>query len=84
MSHPPILADTNLAKPSGLIDDDEFVSVDGLPAITAGVLILFAVTEPNIVTPSVIVPPCSNTLDAVISPAAFNLKALSDDLFLLY
>ena len=78
MSHPPILADTNLAKPSGLIEDDEFVSVDGLPAIV-GVLILFAVTEPNIVTPSVIVPPDSNTLDAVMSPAAFNLK-VSDDL----
>ena len=80
ISHPPILADTNLAKPSGLIDDDAFVSVEGFPAMTAGVLILFAVTEPNIVTPSVIVPPSNNTLDAVISPAAFNLSALSDDL----
>ena len=48
--------------------------------MVAGVRIAFAVTEPNIVTPSVIVPPDSNTLDAVISPAAFNLKALSDDL----
>ena len=83
ISHPPIDADTNLAKPSALIDDDAFVSVEGFPAISAGVLILFAVTEPNIVTPSVIVPPSNNTLDAVMSPAAFNLNALSDDLISL-
>ena len=48
--------------------------------MVAGVRMLFAVTAPNIVTPSVIVPPDSNTFDAVISPAAFNLNALSDDL----
>ena len=79
IAQPPIDADTNLANPSALIDDDEFVSVDGDPPINAGVLILFAVTDPNIVTPSVIVPPSNNTLDAVICPPDFNRSSSSAD-----
>jgi hypothetical protein len=68
MSHPPIDADWNIANRSASIDDEAFCLVEGFPLICAGVRMLFAVTAPKIVTPSVIVPPSINTFDAVISP----------------
>ena len=37
ITNPPILADTNLAKPSDVIDDDALLIVDGEPLIVAGV-----------------------------------------------
>ena len=80
ISHPPIEADLNIANPWSDIEDDALLAVDGLPSIKAGVCILFAVTEPNIVTPSVIVPPSNRILDAVIWPPAFNLSSWSADL----
>ena len=46
---PPIDADTNLAKPSALIDEDEFVSVDAAPSIRAGVLMFSTVKSDRIV-----------------------------------
>ena len=49
ISHPPIDADTNLAKPSWSIDDDAFACVDGLPFTSAGVLIWFTVSDDLIV-----------------------------------
>jgi hypothetical protein len=42
-------ADTNLAKPSAFIDDDEFVSVEATPPIDAGVLRLSTVKSALIV-----------------------------------
>ena len=79
-TNPAMDADLNIANPVADIDDDAFESVDGDPAIVAGVRILFAVTDPSIVTPSVIVPPSNKTLDAVICPPAFNLSSWSADL----
>ena len=49
ISQPPTDADTNLAKPSALIDDDEFASVDATPSIVAGVLKLSTVKSDKIV-----------------------------------
>ena len=45
-----------------------FVTVAGAPAMVDGVRIVFAVTLPNIVTPSVIVPPLINTWEPVRLP----------------
>ena len=55
-SKPPIDAETNLASPSDLIEDDAFKTVAGLPLIVAGVKILFADTAPKICTVSLITP----------------------------
>ena len=48
-SKPPIEADTNLAKPCDVIEEDAFWSVDGAPAIVAGVLILVTVKSAFII-----------------------------------
>ena len=55
ISHPPIDADTNLAKPPASIEDEAFACVDGLPLITAGVRILSVVKLPKIVASAPIV-----------------------------
>ena len=47
--HPPIDADTNLAKPSAFIDDDAFASVEATPSIWAGVLMFSTVKSDRIV-----------------------------------
>ena len=49
ISQPPIDADTNRAKPSESIDDDEFVFVEAFPPIRAGVLKLSTVKSASIV-----------------------------------
>ena len=64
----PIEADTNFAKPLASILELAFVIVAGLPAMVDGVRIVLAVTVPNIVTPSVMVPPLSNTCEPVRLP----------------
>ena len=70
ISNPAIEADLNIAKPWSDIEDDAFAGVAGLPLITAGVNILFADTDPRIVTLLVITPPSIKKLEAVISPDA--------------
>ena len=67
-SKPPIEADTNFAKPLESILELAFVTVAGAPAMVDGGRIVFAVTLPNIVTPSVIVPPLINTWEPVRLP----------------
>ena len=47
--NPAILADTNLANPSCVIDELAFKSVDCAPLIVAGVLILLAVKSASII-----------------------------------
>ena len=71
---PAIEAETNLAKPSDVIDDEAFATVAGEPPIVAGVNIELADTEPSIVTLSVIVPPDNKNSLAVTSPFCFTLK----------
>ena len=66
--------------PGGTANYPSTVLMNCVPAIVAGVNILFAETDPNIVTPSVIVPPDNNTRDAVMSPVDFNLNDSSADL----
>ena len=56
-----IEADLNEAKPCDDIDEDAFPSTAGDPPIVAGTRIQLALTLPNILTPSVIVPPLINT-----------------------
>ena len=54
MSKSAIDADANLAKPSELIDELAFDTVDGEPPIFAGVLILSTVISPCTVNVSLI------------------------------